>query len=146
MARIAYGATIGQELADGSYVIHAAMTATDTTHIASAEAELVTLTTNIAAAKAAITAVEADVAVLEADGASPTQAHVNALRVKWDILSAAVTALDASPVSGHMTETDTLEKPDVVLDLDTTAADCGNAIRSAVRAIMKRVDGTGFGI
>lgn len=44
-------------------------------------------------AQAAVAAVESDVAVLEADGASPTQAHVNDLRVTWDILVPLIAAV-----------------------------------------------------
>jgi|SRR5882672_2860840 len=43
-----------------------------------------------------VTATEAAVAVLEADGASPTQAHVTSLRSAWNTLSAAVTASKAA--------------------------------------------------
>ncbi len=46
-------------------------------------------------------AFEAAVATLEADGASPTQAHVAALRVAWDTLQAGLAGGGRGNGGGH---------------------------------------------
>ncbi len=67
-------------------------------------------------------AVEAAVAVLEADAASPTQAHVTSLRAAWDAFVLATTGHDTA----HM-----------VVDYDNAALTTGNAIRAAMREIQQ---------
>jgi hypothetical protein len=74
-------------------------------------------------------AVEAAVAVLEADGASPTQAHVTSLRAAWDTL---VTALG---VYGG---------GDALLDFNASTLTTQNAVRAALREFERAVAGSGL--
>lgn len=68
--------------------------------------------------------VATDVATLVADGASPTQAHVNTLNTDW-------TAFLAS-ASG-----------DVVLSVNTTNVTTKNQLRAAISRILEVVNGSG---
>lgn len=70
------------------------------------------------------TATEAAVAVLEADGASPTQAHVTSLRNAWNPCSASMTASN------------------VTLQWDDSVVTTRTALRNAVAAILKAIDGS----
>ena len=80
-----------------------------------------------------VAATEAAVAVLEADGASPTQAHVNDLRAAWNTLSADVTAVNAAIASAAVVvEFD----PAVVLNL--------NNLKKALDSIYAQVSGTNY--
>jgi hypothetical protein len=72
------------------------------------------------------TATEAAVAVLEADGASPTQAHVTSLRAAWNPMSAASTA-------NHVT-----------LQFDDSVVTNQNALLAAIAALLKAVQATNF--
>lgn len=74
-------------------------------------------------------AVEAAVAVLEADGASPTQGHVNSLRAAWDAL---VTALG---VYGGA---------DALLDVNLSTLTTQNAVRAALREFEQAIAGSGL--
>lgn len=74
-------------------------------------------------------AVESAVATLEADGATPTQGHVTALRSAWNAL---VTALG---VYGG---------PDVLLDINTANVTTQKAVREALRELERRIAGTGM--
>lgn len=108
MARVSYGVTLRTTLAqNGGFVM------------------------GIAAAGAipSQAAVEAAVALLEADGASPTQAHVTALRGVWNTL---VTGLNA-----HNTG-------DAVLDIDNATLTSQSAVRAALRELQQAVAGSGL--
>lgn len=74
-------------------------------------------------------AVEAAVAVLEADGASPTQAHVNSLRTVWNALVAGLNAHDTA---------------DVVLDINTSNITTQNAAKAALRELTQVLAGSGL--
>ena len=76
------------------------------------------------------TAVEAAVAVLEADAAAPTQAHVNDLRTVWDALVADL----ATPPN----------RTAVVLSIDTAAVTTISDLRKAVAAILRAVEGSSY--
>lgn len=83
--------------------------------------------------------VAADIATLVADGASPTQAHVNALNTAWGTFLtaftayvAAVTALDAGLVDANVT-----------LVVDTTAVTKVNQVKAALASLLKQCVGTG---
>lgn len=67
-------------------------------------------------------AVEAAIAVLEADGASPTQAHVNSLRTVWNTFVAGAAAHDTASM---------------VVDYDNAVLTTGNAIRAALRELQQ---------
>jgi len=82
-----------------------------------------------AAAQPSTAAVEAAIAVLEADGASPTQGHVDSLRTVWNTL---VTALG---VYGGA---------DAVLDVNLSNLTTQNAVRAALREFEQVVAGSGL--
>lgn len=103
MARVAFGCTLGQSLGQGQFNASA-----------------------FAAAPLDLTAVEAAIAVLEADGASPTQAHVNSLRTVWNTLSAATTANNVS------------------LQIDNAVVTTQNGLKAAVAALLKTAQGSGL--
>lgn len=134
MARIAFGATLGTSLGEGRFGtsagglppnLTAATTADDDTGTASG-----TLTTNVAAA----------VAVLVADGASPTQAHVNTLNTAWGLLA---TAIATAKVSTAAAKAGVAAK-NVILDIDTAVVTTQNGVRAALRDIMRAVEGSGL--
>jgi hypothetical protein len=102
MARVVRKATVGSP--DPSFT----GTAEPNTTIAALGALITTAQTHAATLVAdnpAVTPVENAVATLEGDGATPTQAHVTALRNVWDTLSAAVTThnSDANTVNTDVT-------------------------------------------
>jgi len=73
-------------------------------------------------------AVEAAVVVLEGDGASPTQGHVDALRTVWDAL---VLDIAGVPASAH-----------VVLSYDTTSVGNSSVLKRAVAQLLDNVAGS----
>lgn len=81
---------------------------------------------------AATTSVAADVATLVADGASPTQAHVNTLNTDWGTFSTAYTALNAA-ING-----------DVTVIWNGAVITSRNQLRAALQAALSAVDG-GYG-
>lgn len=88
MARVNIRATVSQTLSDGS--------ASATPDGGGAPS-----VTNAATITAAQTLVAADVAVLVADGATPTQAHVTTLNTNWGTLNTALNATGAA-ASGNV--------------------------------------------
>jgi hypothetical protein len=64
--------------------------------------------------------VEAAIAVLEADGAAPTQAHVNSLRTVWN----------------------TLKSGNVIVTIDTAAVTTRTQLRAALDAVMFNLQGS----
>lgn len=78
------------------------------------------------------TAVAADVAALVADGASPTQGHVNTLATDWATLLAAVTAQQAT-VTG-----------DILVSIDTSVLNTGNKIKAAIHAVLQAIRNAGM--
>ncbi len=120
MARIAFGATLGQSLGEGRFSSSSGSVAPAATSSAVAAG---TLTTNVAAA----------VAVLVADGASPTQAHVNTLNTAWGLLATAIAAADIATAAAN-----------VVLDIDTAVVTTRNGVSAAVRELMKTIEGSGL--
>lgn len=120
MARVAFGCTLGQSLGSGLYNASAG-----------GRASIVTLANT--ASGALTTDVAAAVAVLVADGASPTQAHVNTLNTAWGLLATAIAAADAAGGAVN-----------VVLDIDEAVVTSQNAMRAALRKIMQAVEGSGM--
>lgn len=120
MARIAFGCTLGQSLGEGRFSSNSGSVAPAATSAAVAAG---TLTTNVAAA----------VAVLVADGASPTQAHVNTLNTAWGLLATAIAAAATATAAAN-----------VVLDIDNSVVTTKNGVRAALRDIMRTVDGSGM--
>ena len=77
------------------------------------------------------TAVEAAVAVLEADGASPTQAHVNSLRTVWNTMKAdAIVAAATVPAGG------------VAVTIDLAQITTRTKLRAALDAVMFNLQGS----
>lgn len=134
MARTAFGATLGGSLGNGAFstsskgvtpILTAATTADDAAATAAG-----TLTTDVAAA----------VAVLVADGASPTQGHVNTLNSAWGLLATAIAAASAATAAAK-----TAAAPaNVVLDVDTAVVTTQNGVRAALREILQAVRGSGL--
>lgn len=74
-------------------------------------------------------AVEAAVAVLEADGVTPTQAHVTSLRAAWNAFVTGATAHDTASM---------------VVDYDNAVLTTQNAVRAALREVQQIVAGSGL--
>lgn len=136
MARVAYACTLGSSLGEGRFnssvggapggsIVTLAGTADTDAGTASG-----TLTTNVAAA----------VAVLVADAASPTQAHVNTLNTAWGLLATAIAAAKTSTAAAKAAGA----VGDVVLDIDTAVVTTKNGMRAALRQLMQAVDGSGL--
>lgn len=75
------------------------------------------------------TTVAADVATLVADGATPTQAHVNTLNTDWTALSASIAA---GQLGGNS---------DVVLSFDAATVTTRTKLRRAVQALLTMIEG-----
>lgn len=90
---------------------------------------------NSAAVVAAQTTVDADVAVLVADGASPTQAHVTTLNTHMTTLDAAIAAASGNNLLGGA---------DVVLLFDSTVVANNSNLRAFLRALTQLAAG-GYG-
>lgn len=126
MARLAFGANRNQPLPGGynaSFVgvtsfLGAATAADDAAGTASG-----TLTTDVAAA----------VAVLVADGASPTQGHVDTLNTAWALLATAIAATKTATAAAAVAA----NPADAVLDIDRDRIININALNATVREIMK---------
>ena len=120
MARIAFGCTLGQSLGEGRFSSSSGSAAPATTSAAIANG---TLKTDVAAA----------VAVLVADGASPTQGHVDTLNTAWGLLATAIAAAATGATAAN-----------VGLDIDTAVVTTKNGVKAAVREILRTVDGSGL--
>lgn len=134
MARLALGATLGQSHGGGKFNtssgaivpnLTVATTADDNAGTVSG-----TLTTNVAAA----------VAVLVADAASPTQAHVNTLNTTWGLLATAIATAKTSTAAAKVA----VASKDVILDIDTSVVTTQNGVRAAMRELMQALAGSGM--
>lgn len=183
MAFIAVTATIKQTYSNGDVGILQGTAPDQVTLVTTADTDAGTAKTSAAAAKVstaaakadgitltshnvAVTPVENAVATLEADGATPTQAHVTALRGVWDTLSAACTVHngDANTVAASTVTADT-NAGTVVTDTTTAKASTAaalagvgadvtvvfdpakvvtvNAMKAALKAILLQLQGSG---
>lgn len=88
MAIQALKITLGPARANGDYAAQGASTSQPSN--ASTAATETAVATAQASSPPSQTATEAAVALLEADGATPTQAHVNSLRTVWNTLVTAI--------------------------------------------------------
>lgn len=120
MARIAFGCTLGASLGEGRFGSNSGSVAPASTSSTTAAG---TLTTNVAAA----------VAVLVADAASPTQAHVNTLNTAWGLLATAIAAANTAAAAAN-----------VVIDIDTAVVTTRNGVMAAVRDLLRTIDGSGM--
>lgn len=134
MARVAFGCTLGQSLGEGRFNTSAGalppnLTAATAADDAAATASG-TLTTNVAAA----------VAVLVADGALPTQAHVNTLNTAWGLLATAIAATQTATAAAKVS----VAGANVILDIDTAVVTTQNGARAALRQLQRMVEGSGL--
>ena len=123
MARTAISINIGGPLGSGRYTltqIKGILPLSTTAGVASG-----TLLTNATAA----------MGVLVADGATPTQAHVNTMNTAYGLLATAVTATTTATSGGH-----------VIIDYDTTACPNANALREAVERAVTLAIGSGLAV
>jgi hypothetical protein len=101
------------------------------------------------AAQPSSTAVATDIATLVADGASPTQAHVNALNTAWGTFLTALTAYNtavgtantdaATAATAAASAVSALGSADVIILYNTTTVTRGNTFRAALRDIDRRI-------
>jgi hypothetical protein len=75
------------------------------------------------------TDVAAAIAVLVADGATPTEAHVTTLNDAWVIYLAAITAYSASSAAGNM-----------VLSMDTAVVTTKRKARAGIATFMQAIN------
>lgn len=120
MARIAFGATLGGNLGEGRFSTSSGSVAPAATNANTANGQL---KTDVAAA----------VAVLVADGASPTQAHVTTLNAAWGLLSTAIAAAATGAAAAN-----------VVLDIDNSVVTTRNGVKAAVAELLRTVEGSGL--
>lgn len=113
MAVDAVGVTLGTSLGEGRYNSISAPSGGDPAAA-------------IAAVEAAEVDVAAAVAVLVADGATPTQAHVTTLDAAHTVLAAAITSLVTVAGSANLT-----------ISVDTSVIDTRNKLHAAVAAALK---------
>jgi hypothetical protein len=112
-----------------------------------ASAAVVTAVTDAATAVAAApstAAVAAALAVLVADGASPTQAHVNTLNTAWGTLLTAIGTLNTAVL---LVQTDVAAASgdvgaDVAVSFNPDNVLTKNNFRGALRAIINAVEGS----
>ena len=153
MSLASFFATINQALGDGKYSADAQPTNDPKADTATAVTDLATLTTAIAAAVTAepsYTTVAADIATLVSDGASPTQAHVNALNTAWgtfktaqDAFVADVSALSTATVSADLTKITADLGGDVTVAINLATITNMNQLHAALAKILQTVKGTG---
>ena len=120
MARIAFGCTLGADLAQGRFSSVSGAVAPSAT---SAGVAAGTLTTNVAAA----------VAQLVTDAGTPTQGHVNTLNTAWGLLATAIAAANTAAAAAN-----------VVIDIDTAVVTTLNGLTHAVRNLLRTVEGSGM--
>jgi hypothetical protein len=163
MAAFVVKATVGTVRANGEYPVtivpaadQVANAATTVTAVAAAKVASAALETDAAAADAladlavaakvagaAVTAVQDAMDVLQADEASPTEAHVDTADTAWDTVSAAITALhtavDDVKVASAALETDAAAA-DALVDTAVTAAGAvaitGNVVLIVDKAVI----------
>lgn len=134
MARRAVGVTLGQSLGEGRYSVSAGMVTPASVAAGTAKTDSTTaagtLTTNVAAA----------VAVLVADAALPTQAHVNTLNTAWGLLATAIAAALVSATAAEAAVNASAK--DMVLDFDTTNIASMNAVKAALNSATQILRGS----
>lgn len=134
MARIAFGCTLGTDLGQGRFSsgsgsVAPALTAATAADTAAGTAAG-TLTTNVNAA----------VGVLVADGASPTQAHVNTLNTAWGLLATAIAAAKVSTAAAVVAAA----PANVVIDIDAAVVTTNNGVNAAIRSLQQTLKGSGM--
>lgn len=137
MALAAVKITVGTDLGGGQY--GSSINGGSVPNIATAVTDVATLVAD----NVAVTPVENAVATLEADGATPTQAHVTALRGVWNTLSAACTAHngDANAMNVDVTAINAALSGDVVVIWNGSVVTHRNQLRAALRLALRAVDG-----
>lgn len=134
MARVAFGVTLGGDLGSGRFNTSGGSLPPNLTAATTADTDAGTaagtLTTNVAAA----------VAALVADGASPTQGHVNTLNTAWGLLATAIAQAKTSTAAAKVG----VAAANVILDIDTAVVTTQNGVRAAMRELMQTVRGSGL--
>lgn len=143
MARRAVTVTLGASLGEGRFNSTAAHSKPASVDVTAAVSDLSTLTTNVATAQGTLeTNVVNAVAVLVADGALPTQGHVDTLNTAWGLLKTAIDALSTAAVSADLTAVAADEAGDVVIDWNATNVTTKNGLRAAIKSALVVVDGS----
>lgn len=119
MALAAFTATLNQSLGDGRYNVQAG-----------------SLSDPSATAAPATATVAADVATLVADGASPTQGHVNTLNTDWGTFLTAETSYRAEVATA-------IGGADATLLLDTSKFTTMNQVKAAINNILQAAASSG---
>lgn len=119
MALAAFTATINQSLGDGRYSVDAAP-----------------LTDPSGTAAPSTATVAADIATLVADGATPTQAHVNTLNTDWGTFLTAETAYRAAAGTA-------IGGSNATLLLDTSKFTKLNQVEAAIKSLLQQVRASG---
>jgi hypothetical protein len=157
MARASFGANLGTALSGGGFGSSRGGAGSVTNDAATATTNLATLATAIGTAQSSsatasgtlTTNVDNAVAALVADGANPTQGHVNTLNTAWTALKAAIAtaasdaaALDSSTLSADLTAiAGDVSKSDAVLDFDASVITTFRAFKSVVDQILRTGQG-----
>jgi len=182
MTILTYGATLGADFGNNRWAVDAARCSPVTVDVAAAIAHVVTLDGLVVDAKAAVAAaktsalacqtanvavtpVENAIALLEADGASPTQGHVNSLRTVWNTLSTNCTAhniaannsataatdadtsvklVNTTDISGHLSAMTAETSADVIVSINDATVTRQAAVRAALASIWNRIEGGGL--
>lgn len=135
MARSSVAITLGQALPGGQFNVRAGASGPVSVDVATAVADLATLTTNVATVTGTLT-------TNVADGASPTQAHVNTLNTAWGLLATAIAALSTAAVSADLTLVSADDAADLVVDFNTSTVSSLNAVKAAMRAVERLLLGS----
>ena len=137
----AYTATVGTALTPsfGNVAPSAGAAATVLTDATTADDDAAlhegTLKTNVASA----------IATLVADGASPTQGHVNTLNTAWGLLSTAMTTTKTATAAAKVSATTAnsgASGADVILQINATNVVTKNKLLEIVRGFLLRIDGS----
>ncbi len=143
MARKSVNATLGQSLGEGRYSSVGGLGAPVAIDVSAIEA----LSDVAVAAKVSVSAVDAAIAVLVADAAAPTQAHVNTANTAWGTLSTAITALhaavDAVEAALETLDTGAAATANVVVDIGAAVITKKAQLQSALAAAFNQFVNTG---
>lgn len=130
MANASINASIGQDVGGGKYIVK----------LAGGSGDIPALTAAALAAAPSSTTVAANIATLVADGASPTQAHVNTLNTNWGTFLTALTAYNAAVAAANAS----LGTADVTIIVNKTNVTNTNQFLAIVRKVLDILPGLGI--
>ncbi len=139
MAQVALTVTIVHALPNGAYSLSTGTVAAAAGGAANLATHSASLTADVGTIPATTT-VAANIATLVADGATPTQGHVNTLNTNWGTYLTALNAnnallvTDAANIAIDSTSITGSSGANVTLSYDTTAVTSMNQLRAALRA------------